>query len=239
MRTTIRDLWNWRHWLSTTWTFIAVDGDVVDSGLPHTIHRAIVLPIWLIESFGDEPPPKDSVETLLHEKIHTLQKSHFPRFFHALYRAWGWRRLRRAEVPTMITRNHRTNPDTPEWWALEHAGSSWIPCARLRRGARTLTEVDYFLVRVREGHALEWEPMEQAAWYGAYYGHRSMCYHPDENAAVILAEWLANDLPSSHHNDGDNAPRERCEADKRLLEIMQVASTAKTTQHGRPSTPIR
>lgn len=225
VRDAIRDLWNWRRWMATDWTFIAVDGAVVDSGFPHTIHDAIVLPVWLIESFGDAPPPRDSVVTLLHEKIHTLQKRHCPRVFHALYRAWGWRPLRAEEVPPMIARDHRTNPDTPTWWALEHAGATWIPCARLRRGARALAEVDYFLVRVHASRALEWEPLEEVEWYGEYYGHRAMCYHPDENAAVILAEWLAADLSPQRGGGGGGAPREQCEADERLLEVVRAAST--------------
>ena len=30
---------------------------------------------------------------------------------------------------------------------------------------------------------------EMKKWYAKYYGHRPFCYHPDECAAVILAEW--------------------------------------------------
>lgn len=198
-------LWSWKRWLCTPWTFIAVDSQRIDGGLPHTIHHAIVLPQWLIESFLDEPLASDAVETLLHEKIHTLQKTetHAP-FFRDLYRAWGWFPIEESAVPHMIRQVHRANPDTQTWWALRSPrGDTLIPCARLRPGARELTNVDYFLVRLVRDHEVEWIPMlpstdkdaranddDLTIWYHAYYGGRAHCYHPEECSAVILAAWL-------------------------------------------------
>ena len=215
----VAQLWTWRRWLGTTWTFIAVDGTVVDDGMPHTIHDAIVLPEWLITKFLDGPPPKDAIETLLHEKVHTLQKnSQTAPFFEALYRAWGWQPLDSETVPQMVRAMHRTNPDTPRWWTIaphnNRTPTRWLPCVRLVPNATSIRDVDYFFVRRVRGRELRWTPMvgtngdgngngdrgggdsgedeidtEMRTWYAKYYGHRPFCYHPDECAAVILAEW--------------------------------------------------
>ena len=136
----------------------------------------------------------------------------------------------------MVRRAQRANPDTPGWWAVERraAAGAWIPCARVRRGARRLTDVDYFLVHRVRGRELEWVPMQPSGeedthevteWYDAYYGRRAHCYHPEECAAVILAEWFAAEWARPAGGGGGDLASDTlrdCEADRALLAEIQL-----------------
>ena len=85
---TIPPEWKWLL-SSFKWHFILVTNQL-ESGMPHTIHSAIVLSkIWVKNS---NLLNSSFIETLLHERIHNYQKIN-PSIFHNLYKQWGWRPL--------------------------------------------------------------------------------------------------------------------------------------------------
>jgi hypothetical protein len=158
------------------WSFILTDGEI-EQGLPHTIHHCIVLSRpalqrWSISSLRG---------TLLHERVHTLQKLH-PERYDALYKTWGWKRMAASDVPLVVRERHRCNPDTPNWWYLPRGGGGkekWIPYVRIRHGARSLMEVDYLYAVVAVSSDTKVHRYEKM---GGDYRHM---YHPEEIAAVL------------------------------------------------------
>ena len=133
--------WSWRSMLlHDRWTFLHVD-DTLESGMPHTIHTAIVLPQRLVRNLLPETAEspqahRTAIETLLHERIHVLQKK-YPKRFDRLYQGWGYRPVDTPSDPHYKTlqqlhqqRVYRTNPDTPRRWVWR---DEWYPFAELMR----------------------------------------------------------------------------------------------------------
>lgn len=193
--------WSWRTMLARDrWTFLQTD-DRLEDGMPHTIHSAVVLPRWLVrnllpEAASSRSAHRSAVETLLHERVHVLQKK-YPRRFDRLYRDWGYAEVvPRSEHHAQCahlhrTYPHRTNPDTPRHWVWRN---EWLPFAALRSGATGLRDCDHRLVWLRDpSHTPSWHALERVDAYTAYHGDRPHCYHPDETAAVLLAEAMVTD----------------------------------------------
>jgi hypothetical protein len=203
--------WTWRPFLSRLpWTFLQVRNDV-DGGMPHTIHTAIVLPTQLVEALAAAAHPhshpvdsasRRAIETLVHERMHVLQKAH-PQRFRLLYDRWGFAPVRpHTAVAALVSRIHatraeRTNPDTPQRYVLR---GRWYPFVHLDPRASTLHDATYYLVDLvayRSNPANGWYLMSDVAWYNDYYGGTDHCYHPDESAAVLLAEAICHDYDHS------------------------------------------
>jgi hypothetical protein len=196
------------RWLCSTipWRFIVVD-DRLESGMPHTIHSAIVFPLRWLEMLTTSIEHSRTeriwacVETLVHERVHVWQKMH-PPLFHSLYVTWGWKFM--SSVPKSLTELHRHNPDTPYHWCIQEERSVgvtptdtyiWVPCVRFRTSPQSLHDVDYFLVRFNENnHVFEWHSMRQVQWYQTFHNNVPHCYHPDEASAVLLAKLACKGL---------------------------------------------
>lgn len=198
--------WSWRPMLGGEWTFIQ-GNDTLEDGMPHTIHTAIVLPRWMVRTLlfetADPVTKQTAYETLLHERIHVLQKAH-PNRFRALYAAWGWRPIAngggadRAIDGLERQRPTRANPDTLIRWGCVRTGadgvqSTWVPHVHMRDGMR---DVVYYLVSLDQKNnqvQATWHEQRRVDWYTTYFGGSDHCYHPDESAAVLLAERMVRD----------------------------------------------
>ena len=114
--------------LTGKWSLILTDGQI-EQGLPHTIHHCIILSRPALQRW----PVLSLRSTLLHERVHTLQKLH-PEQYDALYKGWGWIRMEASSVPEEVRERQRCNPDTPNWYlarAAEDAGrEKWIDTLR-------------------------------------------------------------------------------------------------------------
>ena len=224
LRALVAACWSWRALLvrGPAWTFILANDDL-EGGMPHTIHTAIVLPRWLVRTLlfetSDPAAKRTAYETVLHERIHVMQKAD-PTVFRRLYAAWGWKPVaqgglvdraldtleRRPDRPT------RHNPDTPQRWgtvrvAADGTATTWVPYVQLGPGG--MRDARYYLVtlarRQRGGGGggdsgagatpleVRWHPMEGVGWYNTYFGGAAHAYHPDEAAAVLLADCMVRD----------------------------------------------
>ena len=199
--------WSWRALMRDRWTFIQSD-DTLEDGMPHTMHHAIVLPRWMVrellpESASSPHATSTAVETLLHERIHVLQKT-YPKRFAALYTRWGCvpvddhPHVRRLHTE----RTYRTNPDTPSKWAYKREGTLWYPFVEMH--SPSLTDTSYHLVHVGSSWwNTRWHNMDDVAWHEAYFGGHAHCYHPDETAAVLLAREMATDVRAHNSRRSD------------------------------------
>ena len=188
--------------------------------MPHTIHTAIVLPRWLVRTLlfetSDPLAKRTAYETVLHERIHVMQKAD-PAMFRRLYTAWGWKPVALGGLVDRALntlennpdRPTRHNPDTPQRWGTirvtaDGKATTWVPYVQLGPGG--MRDARYYLVtlakrRNRDGGGrigstpleVRWHPMEDVGWYNAYFGGATHAYHPDESAAVLLAECMIRD----------------------------------------------
>lgn len=220
LRALVATCWSWRKLLvrGPAWTFILVNDDL-ESGMPHTIHTAIVLPRWLVRTLlfetSDPAAKRTAYETLLHERIHVMQKAD-PASFRRLYAAWGWKPIAQGGLVNRAIdtlerspdRPTRHNPDTPKRWGAirittDGIPTTWVPYVQL--GAGGMRDARYYLVTLkrRNGGAsnhngstpleVQWYPLDSVDWYTTFFGGAAHTYHPDEAAAVLLAECMVRD----------------------------------------------
>ena len=182
--------------------------------MPHTIDSAIVLPRWILRRLLFETETlkskQDAYETLIHERIHVLQKK-YPNKFTKLYEAWGWTKVpKHSVIDATIDKLEkklptRLNPDTPNRWQYNVDSKSWIPYTRMND---TMQNVIHYLILVDYDKSantsqsktevnLKWSKQDKITWYTEFYGDVSHCYHPDETSAVLLAECITADINKS------------------------------------------
>lgn len=251
----IGSCWSWRRLLRhDAWIFIQSNNQL-ESGMPHTIEQAIVLPQWLVKVLMSVPTELGvdrtivttkehamAVETLLHERVHVLQKL-YPERFSRLYYAWGYTPVP-SYGPTRIAvsnihheRTFRFNPDTPnEWLWKDHlypfvellnsngyttSGGAGDKIAS-RNTTPSLQNCAYYLVdirpssMIREHSSSMWYPMNSHQEYKRHHGEREHCYHPDETSAVLIAEEIYRDV---YHRSSDSNRKSKdpnCEALKSI-----------------------
>ena len=220
----ISTCWSWRRLLveGPTWNFILAN-DELESGMPHTIHTAIVLPRWLVRTIlfeTSEPEAKRTAyETILHERIHVLQKVK-PTEFMKLYKQWGWSPIDKGSpldlaIDTWENQGSyptRYNPDTPKRWKCVKTLQDgtimiWIPYVRM--GAGGMRDARYMLANLRMRHGdttfplskVKWYSLDSVEWYTHFFGKASHVYHPDESSAVLIAELIVRDTENSTFRD--------------------------------------
>lgn len=204
--------WTWRTFLTEPrWTLLAVDNQI-DGGMPHTIHCAIVMPLWFREALCQEEHTRayqNAIETLIHEQMHCLQKLH-PEVFEALYTSWGYTKLSSLPEHQHVVRDiHqrfplRTNPDTPQEWILNHR---WYQTVLFHHSPKSLTNVSYVCIDVNE-YALDASSHQEeairqqsdVAEFTRIFGTTAHCYHPDETSAVLLSQMMYNDYKTCMSN---------------------------------------
>ena len=206
--------WSWRKLLcGAPWKLIQVDNRLED-GMPHTIHSAIVLPVWLVEALCGPPGSAAhtrAVETLVHERVHVMQKVGRG-WFDGLYGLWGFKRVEGAPPRHLSAVHHihatlptRTNPDTPDQWVL---GNRWYLFVHLPEDTRTMRSVEYYIVDLdshrpttdtkgtkctNHTNNTSFQKLDDCKWYNTFYGGVGHCYHPDESSAVLLASLIMHD----------------------------------------------
>jgi hypothetical protein len=107
------------------WRFARFCPPVAANALPHTLGRTILLGDAFFD--GLRSAPDAGVATLVHEKIHVLQRAR-PQFAHDyVTRVLGYRRLARVDAEMRRALRMRANPDVDDYvYALGAApGFAW------------------------------------------------------------------------------------------------------------------
>jgi hypothetical protein len=192
-----------RRWLpllrrGPAWRLMLVD-ETLEGGMPHTIADAIVVAEPTVRSLRFPG-------TLVHERIHVLQKA-YPAWFARLYTRWGWAAVEDPrKLPAAIARYHRLNPDTPVHWQWRLPASKRgaptpatqrsrpiVPWMSLREAPsmHDARPMAFAIDNRGTGDATGGGPLSEVRAYAEYFRCDARhCYHPDENAAVIITELM-------------------------------------------------
>jgi len=155
----------------TDWTFIKV-GNNYEFGYPHTVNSAIVLPERVINSL--------SLDTLIHEKIHVLQRLYpeiFRKFYIGKYKLLPHKY--KITDPLMVV-----NPDgTNNNWGLKlKNGDFVVPYCRLSNlGLQTYAGIFRNDKLIYQGQA----PKEYTSAFPV-----SQTYHPNEISAIDITNYI-------------------------------------------------
>lgn len=178
---------NYPFFFKDSWNFGLCTNEY-ESGLPHTLGNVIVLPerVFSLDN-------QLFLNLLIHERVHVLQKM-YSSVFHSLYRGWGFQKIDKSSVNHIFLEYSRSNPDTPDWWMIRDK----IPIVLFHNQARALTDVTYEFITFQENGAMI-DRIEQrdVKWYVDLIGNKPHCYHPDETAAVLLADYFLSEKPQT------------------------------------------
>lgn len=206
------------------WNFLKVGGDL-DGEFPHTRGKHIVLPghvcRWLVgQARGASKPPLNSIELLLHEQLHVLQRAQ-PELFDSLYTGqWGFIRAKSIKTCPWIVQHQLLNPDAidcPWVFPIRRGGQTryiW-PLAVLsdRPGPKRLwsdfTMLAFDVVPDGDGYRVEqssdgrpkYSDLLSVREYRRVFGPSTNIYHPHEAAADLFAKLVLFDTYRSNWLD--------------------------------------
>lgn len=115
----------------------------LEMSMPYTIDNMIVLNESFIKNLPDYVK-KNYVETIIHEKIHTIQRKHQAKFneFYKLQYPFLFKTIPLEKLPVKLIANHMTNPDNNfDHWLYKINDIVYIPILEINEGK--LLEVAY------------------------------------------------------------------------------------------------
>jgi len=164
--------------------YLAVCKDEYENALPHTLGKIIILPEKLFRVSEER-----FRHTLLHERIHVLQKT-YPALFTRLYTDhWGFVPVTPTLPPSLLQRV-RSNPDTLSWWSLR----GYVPLVLYHADAVNIHDTKEMFWKQGTYNPLVLYRQEDVDWYQEAIGGKQGCYQPEETSAVLLSdfweEWI-------------------------------------------------
>jgi hypothetical protein len=198
------------------WNFLKIGGDL-DGEFPHTRGKYIILPDHVCRGLVDRArvarkQPQSTIELLLHEQMHVLQRAE-PELFDSLYTGqWGLIRAKSIKTCPWLIQHQLLNPDAvdcPWVFPLRRGGQTryiW-PLAVLSDGPgpkRLWSDFKMFAFNVvpdGDGYRVEQSPDGHPKYsdllsvreYRQVFGPSTNIYHPHEAAADLFAKLVLFD----------------------------------------------
>lgn len=194
------------------WDFLmSIDG--LELNMPFTIDKKIILPRYLLESIYLDfknnfdvkmmvssnflanqklnfRPNKDFMNTLIHEKIHIIQRSNqdtFNSFYKYEYRSFLRNRFNEKSIPENIAKKHMNNPDSNnQYWVYMDYNSP-------KNDRYYLPLLIYKDKNVRNyGYFFKSKKLKNINYHRKKLGYKSdvSFYHPNEIFACELSRQL-------------------------------------------------
>jgi len=162
-----------RTW-DTPWRFIKFS-DKLEGGMPFTLGNVIMMPEKIINREIDE----EYLETLLHEKMHILQKENKDLWYQYIYQKLPW--IKKLEnLPKGFKENYLFNPDGVDiGWKYIINGKEYIPYLKWKGGVSP-----GIYNREMDEDFREKMPVNNS-WY-----------HPMELTATVLSKYPFNEMDS-------------------------------------------
>ena len=108
----------------------------LEMSMPYTVDDLIVLNIAFIRKFPNYINKK-YLETLIHEKIHIIQRTNQKKFneFYKIHYPFLFKSIRLEKLPVKLMENHMTNPDNNfDHWLYKISGKIYVPILEVQDG---------------------------------------------------------------------------------------------------------
>jgi len=187
--------------LSISWK-ILISKNNLEGGMPFTIDNYVIIPDKLINSI--------SINTLLHEKIHILQRNYqdkFNKFYKQIYPFLYMMKDNRI-IPNELDKINMTNPDSNNtYWIYYIYNKLWLPLLIYDKKYNTFKELAYPIIFNKKIMIDIYNPTELNKLL-PNIDNRFSLYHPNE----IFACQLSHDII------------EKRPVDNRIMEFLKTLS---------------
>ena len=182
--------------LTKEWTFVKLSNRL-EKGMPFTLGSYIYLPSHYVDNLVyTQPHMKNDVvsiwDTLIHEKIHILQRYN-PSLFHSFYK----HSLGYIHAPDHVVLNdtwttcHFKNPDGLDInWIIEYNHAYYLPLLIFTTN-RNIKQIVITLDKIKDIYYTTNKYIEATTWeYFKKYPEGTTVYHPNEITAFILPKLI-------------------------------------------------
>jgi hypothetical protein len=160
----------------------------IENNYPHTHGNTIFIPNNMISNIDNYK------DTLLHEKVHVLQRK-MPQLFDTLYISY-WHM---KKIQFNYKYDTRSNPDASDHWMFTYKNVNIVFIAKYKKDATNISHVHYKGVYLDLNNiAFKEKELEQIPEFIDFFGlKKSNHYHPNELSAEMMASHYFNKEPHS------------------------------------------
>jgi len=193
------------------WKLAKLDNKI-ENGYPHTHGDVIFVSQQFVDNIMDDyktpldiPNIPNIVDTLIHEKVHVLQRK-YPDKFHNLYtKYWNFKKVKEIQNIDNYLDLYRTNPDGLDVYYV-FGNKIWLGCFYKKAAHKRMDMVYYYAVPVKpldnsnnEIYTLddkqEIEKITSNTEFSNFFdGIYNNYYHPNELAAEAIAKYLTYEM---------------------------------------------
>ena len=176
----------------TPWKFIKLTNQL-EKNMPFTLGHFIFLPEKMVDNLSFEPKAHH-LDTLIHEKIHVLQRM-YPTLFHSFYQE----NLGSIYVKTKVRiseywkQQHLKNPDGMDinWIYRHNNGHYYLPMLIFDNQSRSITQI-VILLKQRHNKFYTTKTHISISKFPAFQNYSTgiSCYHPNEISACVIPKLL-------------------------------------------------
>jgi len=175
----------------TPWRFIKLTGQL-EKNMPFTLGQFIFLPEKMVDVLSFEPK-SHHLDTLIHEKIHVLQRL-YPNLFHTFYHKFigSIYYEKKVHIIRYWKQQHLKNPDGMDInWIYRHGGNFYLPMLIFKNHGRSIEQI-VILLKKRYGLFYTTKTHIPISEFPVFQGYPTYvsCYHPNEISACVIPKLL-------------------------------------------------
>jgi hypothetical protein len=175
--------------LNIPWKFL-ISRNNLEMSMPFTIDNMIVIPEKEISTI--------SVSTLIHEKIHILQRKNqdkFNNYYKKLY-PFLFNKIDNKIIPNELEKRHMTNPDANNtYWIYRIHNKLWLPLLISEKIDEHCIEMAYPVLFVNNNVMIDVSNPTKLRNLFPNMDKNISLYHPNEIFACQLSSTIVNNRP--------------------------------------------
>ena len=188
--------------IKNDWNYVLFKN--IENNYPHTHKKFIFLPLQFIDSINSNMSILDNeyvINTLIHEKIHVLQRL-YSKKFEQLYKLWNLKQVNNIRNIDKLNNLVRDNPDgQSKNWVFEYNNKIiWFNCIFNSNNVNNISQVKnvgILLKKQANEYIMISKPINlmNIDEFKHFFGNlKGNFYHPNELSAEIGADYLCSKL---------------------------------------------
>ena len=193
---------NKKNFLYTTWNFAKFSN--LENNFPHT-HGNI---IFISKLMLTNELYNQSIETLVHEKVHVFQRAD-PELFIDLYtNYWNFKKHKINNI-NVVDKISRSNPDgVDNNWIFSYNGINVVLISLFNKNPNSISDTTNYGIYLDENlniiTPIKKKPILKIKEFTGFFGMLHNNYHPNEISADVIAKHVINNNNTNNNNNNNN-----------------------------------